>query len=252
MSRFLTLFLLCISAHAATTVETVTVSVTNAPSAGDTLTINAAVATWTNVAKVGFVTINANCGYSGTNLFNYLSDNPITGIALSHFGTNGITLKGSANQAITVTASGNWGSVAYSTQTLSSAVSLRLPITVETSANQTNISGMLADAVARGTNSWAVIALLPRLFAWTQGEQYQMTNTYVTAQAGIPLNAYVLWPDGTPGAFAATNINGTFNAIDGYYVTYPAGGVTIYQATVTRDNNGVVISAPPLAFVNMP
>lgn len=86
-----------------------------------------------------------------------------------------------------------------------------------------------------------------QLKAWAEGESYELTTiTYDTTYTGVPATATVKWPDGSAGAFTATTINATFEAVDAYTITHTASGKTVTQAAVTRNTEGAVTAKPAL------
>lgn len=88
-----------------------------------------------------------------------------------------------------------------------------------------------------------------QLVAWTEAEAYQV---YAVVYSGTYTNtvqsASVLWPDGSLGAFAATTINATFEAIDAYTISHTDSGKTVTQAAVTRNGDGNVTAKPILTI----
>lgn len=65
---------------------------------------------------------------------------------------------------------------------------------------------------------------------------------------GAATSASVIWPDGTPGTYTATSLNGTFlGAVDGYTVTYGSPvRLTFTQPAVTRNASGAVTNRPAM------
>ena len=94
-----------------------TITVTNAAgtTGGQTLTVNGDVRTWqTNWSATGILT-NAAPGGAATNLFNAVTTNGFTTLALALATTNSITLTGQTNQIVSVSLSSGWGTVTIST-----------------------------------------------------------------------------------------------------------------------------------------
>jgi trimeric autotransporter adhesin len=92
-------------------------------------------------------------GGSKTNLFNQIALNPYALVTPVSTGSNSFQLIGAANAALVVSASAGWATVAYSTQAVSSAVSVRIPVTIESLTQQTNISSGLVAAVGSAANT---------------------------------------------------------------------------------------------------
>lgn len=145
------LILLGALSASAADIVTATVTVTNAAGTtnGQTITVNADVRTWTNnvVISASQILTNETIGGAATNLFNHVGANAFSYTTLGRSGTNGITLRSDPGKTLTVTLSAGWGEVAYATNTLTTAIALRLPITVEAAAQQTNLSTRLVDAL---------------------------------------------------------------------------------------------------------
>ena len=145
---------------ASSTLVTATITVTNAPTTnGQTLTVNGDTRTWTNNLTIpaSQILTNATIGGSATNMFTALADAPIGSPALSllYSSTNGVSLSGAVNQNITVTLSAGWGQVVYTTNTLTSAIAIRVPHTVEAAPMQTNLMSLLLTGLSQAnTNSF--------------------------------------------------------------------------------------------------
>ena len=134
------------AAHA-TDVVTAIITVTNTPSNGNTLTVNGNVRTWkTSVSAVGTdILIASGIGPTATNLYNHVASYGFSGpLQLTRSSTNAITLKGIPAQSMTVSSSGTWATITYSTNTITDTYAVRVPITSEPTATQrTNIASLL-------------------------------------------------------------------------------------------------------------
>lgn len=155
-SLFLTILfsILCLapSALAQSNRITASVTITNATFNGLTFTVNGDTRTFTNnlVNLATQVATNADatgCG-SATNLFSSIRIAPFAQIVAHAGGTNSFTLAGNSGLPMAVTASGTYASISYSTQTVSSFVAVRVPVSSELSAaERTNISSGIVAAV---------------------------------------------------------------------------------------------------------
>ena len=156
----LSLLLVPLACLGAGNVITATVSVTNAAGTtnGQTIAVGADTRTWTNSVSIPATQIltNSTAGGSATNLFNHLASYGFAGISETHSGTNGVALRGTPGLAFTVTLSDGWGAVSYATNYLTNAFNLRLPITVESPQQQTNIGSMLVQAIDGSWNTNAI------------------------------------------------------------------------------------------------
>ena len=104
-----------------------------------------------------------------------------------------------------------------------------------------------ASAAQAATNNLPWIASRTTLLAAAAAGEYQVLTMNYNA-AMTPINATVLWPDGTYGVWTATNINATWATADGYTLTYTNTGETIAQPTILRDQNGNMTNAPALVI----
>lgn len=127
---------------------TITITNTSGTTNGQTITVNGDTRTWTTsvVFPLTQILTNNNIGGCATNLFNAAAAAPFANLSLAQL-TNGITLQTAPNGGMTVSLSPGWGSVTLSTNLLVTAFVVRMPISVETAANQTNIATYLAQAL---------------------------------------------------------------------------------------------------------
>lgn len=163
-------FCLCFAAGpviGAGNITTATITVTNATGTtnGQTITVNGDTRTWTNsvVLPASQILTNSTPNLCATNLFNALADNPIAGtpLQLSWSATNAVNLVTTPGAVETVTLSAGWGTVTYTTNILTSAVSVRVPYTVESGAQQTNIASGLVTAIGSNQNTNSIYESAP-------------------------------------------------------------------------------------------
>jgi hypothetical protein len=133
----------CRGSAAAANYYTVTVTVTNTPTNGMSLSINGTTRLWTNAVPLspGFIQIGSDANESSTNLFNHTSSNPYTGFSLKYGSTNSIVLSGLNLSSATL--SGAWGTIVLGTNALGSGYPVVVPFSGYTSTNQTNIASQL-------------------------------------------------------------------------------------------------------------
>lgn len=204
LSIFCGVMLLTVAGAFGADIVTATIAVTNAAGTtnGQTITVNANVRTWTNsvVVPASQILTNATAGGSASNLFNQISGNPYSGLSLARSGTNGITLQTVPGGALSVTLSANWGTVTLSTNTLTAATVVRVPVTVEAAAAQTNVASGLVAALnlTAATNSLNPAAPAMAMLLGT-------TNTQTVSGAKSFTNAAGVWG----GRVVSTNITGT-------------------------------------------
>ena len=140
---------------------TLTVTITNTPSDGNTLVVNSSTRTWKTSPTAAQILIGASIGANATNLYNHSAANSYVGpLILQRNGTNAINLVGQVGQALTASMVGTWGTVSFSTQTVQTASIVRVPITIEPTASaQTNIASLVVSNVFNlGLSTNAILA----------------------------------------------------------------------------------------------
>jgi len=165
-------FLLRFQPAPAATVVTATITFTNAAnlvtSAGTnaTITVNSDVRTWTNTITSVATQIPLTAS-SGTNIAQqvqnflvHVAAYPLTSITPTSDGATYVSLRGASDVAMGVSLSQtNWGVVTYVTNTIGTAYTLRLPITVESVTNRTILANHIVDAIALATTPLAIDTL---------------------------------------------------------------------------------------------
>jgi hypothetical protein len=158
----LTLTLLILACLPAAAVDRITasISITNAPTTnGMTFAVNGNTRTWTNsvVTSSTQIATNATAAGSKTNLFNQIALNPFLQVSLLDVGSTNFQLVAASGVALTVTPSAGYASVSYSTQTVTSLVDVRVPVSGEpTAAARTNISSGIVAGINRIENTNAI------------------------------------------------------------------------------------------------
>jgi hypothetical protein len=185
LKTFLILALLSLSA-AAQSIITTTVTVTNAAPIGSTYTFNASTRTFATNFSSTTIQTNATIGGTATNLFLHLiSSVPSGPVRISMPATNQVAIEGALNQAITASLLTNWGSIAYSTQAVQAAFSVRVPMSAEpTATNRVRFSSWLIDALRDyPTNSFpgTAFALTNFLSTTNNGRTISGSNTFTGA-----------------------------------------------------------------------
>jgi hypothetical protein len=142
-------------ARAANTLITATITITNTAGTtnGQTITVNSSVKTWTNSVVIPASQILTNSTIYGcaTNLFNAISVGPFLNLSVGQL-TNGVSLQTlTVNGPMVVTLSAGWGTVVLTTNILTSAQVVRVPLTVEYASNQTAIATYLAQGLESST-----------------------------------------------------------------------------------------------------
>lgn len=149
---------------------TATISITNNPVGNtNTLTVNGSTRAWTNniAASPGTLIQQTNSpSWAASNLINHLTAYPVS---FAHFlaqpQVTNVIIRGGPGENLSVSQAGGWASVTMSTQSIGSPTfTVRVPITVETPANRTNIASLLVAALVNSTNALGT--------NWTAGSNY--------------------------------------------------------------------------------
>lgn len=139
-----------------------TITVTNAPSVGDTITINGDTRTGTNTAQTASAfLIGADVGESTTNLFNHFAAFPVSGLTLIFSATNQITFRSRAiNTPLTVSASGNWATLTLNSNVVANPIPVTVPLAAEPNPDtRTAVGSYLVTAINDySTNIFAATA----------------------------------------------------------------------------------------------
>lgn len=143
----------------ATAVERVTaiLSVTGATTNGNSVTVNGDTRTFTNstaASPVSYVFTNSTTVGTASNLYFAVIASAFSGPVVPSWDTNvTVRLVGAPGQAMAVTVSGGWATVAYSTQTYAATLTVRVPVSAEAPSVKTNIASGLVEALQWGTNA---------------------------------------------------------------------------------------------------
>jgi hypothetical protein len=161
----------CVPAPAADYLVTLTVTVTNAPSSGATLTVNSGTRTWTNSVSTpsSQVAVSTNgIGASATNLYVHLVSYPLTGpLVLGRSSSNIITLRGRLNAGITASASSGWASLSLSTNSAATnLITVRVPVAAEAEAVRKYVADQIVETISGNALTSTIAATAPALGAF--------------------------------------------------------------------------------------
>lgn len=174
---------ICIPVFGASTIITATITITNAPTTnGLTLTVNGDTRTWTNsVTLPSQILTNLTINGSATNMFLAISDSPFLNLSLAQL-SNGITLQTiTPNGPLTVSLGGSWATYTLATNTLTSAQVVRVPFTVETPTNQTNIATFIGQGMESATYGLSSTApFMSNYVSLNQVQKITATKTLIT------------------------------------------------------------------------
>lgn len=141
---------------------TATISITNAAgtATNETLTVNGDVRTLTDTVVVAASQIltNGTPASAAVNLLNQVALFPFSHLSLMQTAPTNIFLQSQTNMDLIVTLSPGWGTVTLATNNLSSATVVRMPLTLETLAVQTNVASAIAAAINSNANTNPIVA----------------------------------------------------------------------------------------------
>lgn len=83
------------------------------------------------------------------------------------------------------------------------------------------------------------------LISWAEHVEL-IDITYDVTETLVMASAVVKWPDGSAGVMTTTAIDATWKAIDAYTLTHATSGLTVTQAAVTRNADGLITHKPEL------
>lgn len=240
----------CVPAPAADYLVTLTVTVTNAPTSGATLTVNSGTRTWTN--SVGTpstqVAVSTNgIGASATNLYVHLVSYPLTGpLALGWSSSNIITLRGRLNAGITASASSGWASLALSTNSAATnLITVRVPVAAEAQAVRRYIADQIVETISGNATTSTIAATAPALGAFMGLSTTQTVTGPKTFTGG--LNASSLTATGIVNRGAAISSVGSLPGAEQFGTLASADGTNSLavgpQAVATATDATAVGSA---------
>lgn len=235
-----------IAVQAAATTErvTATLDLINYPSPDDNLAVNGSTRTWKASVSTpaSEILIGANVGGCTTNLWRHILANGFTGPVMPVWGsTNQLRLVGAVGQAMTVTASGAWATISYSTQTVAQATVVRVPIATEPNLSvRTNVASQLvADIFNSGLSSNAIAADSPVMAHFVSNGGPEQTITGVKTWTGT--NSFSAsqskWSGGVITNASVGNLRMPYSLTNNGLVYFALGGSDPSYA-VAPDING--------------
>ena len=142
------LFALCLSASGQSIITaTLTFTNTAGTTTGQTLSINGYLRTFTNTIEQANVQIivGTNKAAACSNLFLAYAQFPQANTTMRMSATNVITFQSYPNDPLALTIGGNWGTVSYSTNTITQATVVRVPMAIAGNLERTNVETGLVD-----------------------------------------------------------------------------------------------------------
>lgn len=213
---------------------TVSVTVTNGTTNGQTFVVNGNTRTWTNSVQAATVQVltNSTANGSKTNLLTQIQTYTFSGpISSADAGSSNFVMYGAVNQVMTVTPSLGWALVSYSTQTVTAAYTVRVPNTAEAAGPRTNIYSLLTTAINdSSTNSFYENAMaVQNLVGKTNDQTIAGIKQFTNVQGH--------WR----GQVTSTNLNGTGgNITNGLFKT----NIFAYPTLTNGINYGAAFRSP--------
>lgn len=149
--------------NAGAQIITATVTVTATATNGMTFSLNGVVRTWTNTVTAANTQLltSSNIISTASNLFSAYVIVPASSIIITKTASNTINFQSFSGTAATVAFGGSWGTVSYSTNTVTNTTVVRVPKTAAGNYEQTNVESGLIDYLndnKMGTNIIKVTA----------------------------------------------------------------------------------------------
>lgn len=128
---------------------TLTLTITNTPTDGNTFTLNSDVRTWADGVTDPGIQIEepASIGEAATNLFLQVAANPFSRVVPRWVDTNEVEFIGATSLAMAGSLSGSWGTLSYSTNTVTQLTTVRVPMSGLPNNTRTNEATLLVTAL---------------------------------------------------------------------------------------------------------
>jgi hypothetical protein len=206
MKNLLLMALLVCGSARGMDIITASLTVTNAATNGQTISVNGVLRTWTNTVFVGNIQIQTTntVTATATNLFYQYAQFPGVNFNLYVQSSSNVTWQSYPGFALTVTPSAGWAKVTYSTNTIGTqATVVRVPFILLGVYERTNVENGLVDLLndgAMGTNIFSLTApALARyrvdfagLTNWVLGLSTNATNFALLIGANATNNAVII------------------------------------------------------------
>lgn len=191
---------------------------------GATITVNSDTRTWTNsvssaATQIPLTSVNGTNIAQQVQLFlSHARGYSFTGLTPSSDLLTYVDLRGTNGQAMSVSISpSTYAAITYSTNTVGTGYVVRLPITVETPANRTNIANMLIDTLALSPSATFMSMTRPGFYtSVSQSARYTLGPTLESGDV-------VFQAAQGPG----TEYNRLWKLVDSTYATNAAGWVSL-------------------------
>jgi len=244
-----------------------TITVTNTPTQGLTLTVNGDARTWTtNAPTATQISIGANQSASASNLFSAITGNGFSGpLSVSQLVTNQVRLIAQPGVPLTASLTGGWASLVIVTNAASVATPVTVPISAELTADARTNS---ASQIILGINSFATNTISDTLLSSTitklgqliqLGTESDLNGTSLTnLNMGSVYGVLAVANGGTGVAvaqvpmsfsFPINTINGNSNWITFAHDVVPAGKTFTINRVQSLTDGGSVPGADQLVRI---
>ena len=230
---------------------TATITITNFPVSGNFLTVNGSARQWSNITASTSIATNATLPGHGTNLYRHLLTNGLSGpIYVTQTGPTNISLLGNVGQAMVVSVTGGWASIGLSTQVVAVAKDVRVPFSVESATNATNIaSQLISDLSTHSTNAFASGSIALSNYAGIRlGNTFFASNHFLGSNVFTGSNT-LIGPT-LASRVHATNLYSAEGALTNSGVNVFAGTSRIGTSTIT--NGTIVVATVSNATIYIP
>lgn len=228
--------------HAADRI-TVTLTITNTPTDGNTFTLNSDVRTWADGVVDPGIQIEepASIGEATTNLFLQVASNPFTRVIPRWVATNEVEFIGATDLAMAASLSGTWGTIAYSTNTVTQLTAVRVPMSGLPNNIRTNEASLIVTALNDYAQNKLEADLLPDEI---NASTLNVSTASTTSDPAIAFDAGtgLYTTGGTPGVYFTVSSNAVAQIDAGSIIQ----GASTAKAEITTDTpSGTVPSILP-------
>lgn len=221
---------------------TLTLQFTANPTNGQTLVVNGSTRTWTNAVSAPSTQVltGSDGQNAATNLYSHFLTAPFTGPLVPVWvSTNTLRLVGQVGQAMSGTATA-WGTVTYTTQTVSQATVVRVPFSSEPTASvRTNSATQLvADLFNNGLSTTVIAASSPPLANFVDTSENQtIAGNKTFSGAVVTGNAGNIWNSGQLTNASFGNLRSAYYLTNNGIMFFSSGGADPSYA-VAPDSTG--------------
>lgn len=230
------------TSHAADRI-TVTLTITNTPSDGNTFTLNSDVRTWADGVIDPGIQIEepASIGEAATNLFLQVAANPFSRVVPKWIDTNEVQFIGATSLAMAGSLSGSWGTLSYTTNSVVQLTAIRVPMSGLSNSIRTNEATLLVTAINDYAQNQLEADVLPDEIT---ASKLNVSTASTTSAPAISFDSGtgLYTTGGTPGVYFTVSSNAVSQIDAGSIIQ----GASTAKAEITTDTpSGTVPSILP-------